>query len=511
MNRKPGEPVRTAAGVAAKVTPAARPLPARGRSRRRMTAQDAVFWYGEAALPVFRPIIGGLYILDRSLARDRLAAAVDAAAVAMPRLRERALEAPLHLGMPEWVPDPHYDRGYHVRHLSLPAGAGMRELLDLTATFLAVPLDRERPLWELYCIDGLDGSRAAIFLKIHHSMVDGVGAMALVEALTHADPDAPPVQSRAPVAARAIPGLMQRLISLAGHNARESLELAVHAAGAPWRFAREPVGYVSELVSTARGVVGLLGDALSPAVRDPLAESAGGLSRSIDVASVPIARLQAIKRPLGVTINDLVLAVLAGAIGRYHRERDVLVTELNCLVPINLRSGGEHDTLGNRVGMFNIRLPSSTSSPAHRLTRIVDQTRAAKHDRHGALYPVLAELLTMVPGAVFGWLARHSLGRVNVACTNVPGIRERRYLAGARVENLYPFASVVEGTPLVVALLSYADSIDIGIDTDPEAIPDPARLRELIEVGLDEMQELAGSVQTRASHERGNAAGRRSA
>ncbi|MEE8311527.1 MAG: wax ester/triacylglycerol synthase domain-containing protein, partial [Candidatus Binatia bacterium] len=265
------------------------------RRPQRMGPSDAVFWYGEAALPVFRPIIGGLYVLDGPIDTERMNAAVGGALGSISRLRERALDAPLHLGLPEWVDDPHFDRTYHVRHLSLSAGSGIRELLDLTATFLAVPLDRERPLWELYCIDGLDGDCSAIFLKMHHAMVDGVGAIALLEALTQVTRDQPPPEWPAETPARPMPSLTERLVQLARYNALESVKLAVHAAGMPMRIAREPVGYVTELLSTVRGAVGVLGDALTPMVRDPLARSAGGLSRRMDIVSISICRLQAIK------------------------------------------------------------------------------------------------------------------------------------------------------------------------------------------------------------------------
>jgi len=461
---------------------------------RRMTPTDAMFWYAESALPVFRPIIGGLYILDRKPDADALESALDRAIHVVPRLRQRVLEAPLHLGMPEWVDDVHFDRSYHVRHFSVPQPGSMRELLDLVATFLATPLDRERPLWEVYWIDGLPRGRSAYFLKMHHAMVDGVGSIAIVNALTDDHGAAPThMRRRRPAARRSQRerGTLARLADLAAHDARQSIRMARTAAGAPLRFLRDPVTSVRGIGGTLRSIGGLIADASQPAVHDPLADSAGGLSRRLDVLELPISRLRAIKKPLGVTINDLVLTVLAGALRNYHRERRAPVRALNCMVPMNLRTSGQSNSLGNQVGLFNIKLPLGERRPDRRLKEVVRQTRAAKDDHHGAIFPVLAELLTVTPAVVLGWLARRSLGRVNVACTNVPGLSERRSLAGAAVEAIYPFASVVEGTPVVMALLSYADRIDIGIDTDPEAIPEPHRLTELFEECLDEMEELA--------------------
>jgi hypothetical protein len=161
------------------------------------------------------------------------------------------------------------------------------------------------------------------------------------------------------------------------------------------------------------------------------------------------------------------------------------------MVPMNLRGRDERDALGNRVGMFNILLPVGESRPERRLARIVEQTRAAKSDRRGAAAPFLVEALTLLPGAAFRWIARHAIGRVNVSLTNVPGVPAQRWMAGARVDAIYGFASVVEGTPLIVAMVSYAGEMEIGIDTDPEAIPDPHRIAVLFEEALAELEQLA--------------------
>jgi WS/DGAT/MGAT family acyltransferase len=241
----------------------------------------------------------------------------------------------------------------------------------------------------------------------------------------------------------------------------------------------------------ARGLRGMLTDVARPATRDPLAVPGSGLSRRLDISEVSIERLRKIKSPLGVTINDVVLTALTGALRAYHHERHVHADELSCLVPMNLRGRDERDTLGNRVGMFTIALPVGEKQAARRMARIVEQTRAAKRDRRGAAAPLLVEALTLLPGAVLGLFARGVLGRVNVACTNVPGTHHERWMAGARIESIHPFASVVEGTPLVMALLSYAGKMEIGIDTDPEAIPDPHRIATLFGEALDELEALA--------------------
>jgi WS/DGAT/MGAT family acyltransferase len=285
-------------------------------------------------------------------------------------------------------------------------------------------------------------------------------------------------------------------------GASEIARLARWAASSPAGLAMRPRESASELWRMARGLRGIVSDLTSPVVCDPLAASTSGLSRRLDVMAVSLERLCDIKAPLGITINDLILAVLAGALGTYHRERGVAVPALNCMVPMSLRGEDELSALGNRVGMFSIVLPVGEQQPRRRIELITKQTAAAKTDKRGSAAPFLVRALILLPGIAFRWLARQSLGRVNLCCTNIPGVRERRYMAGAEVEAIYPFASVVEGTPLVVALLSYAGSMDIGIDTDPEAIPDPHRIAELFTAGLDEMAAVASHTAYRREDRR---------
>ncbi|HSJ98650.1 MAG TPA: WSD1 family O-acyltransferase, partial [Myxococcota bacterium] len=303
---------------------------------------------------------------------------------------------------------------------------------------------------------------------------------------------------RAPRRAPPQPGLVERVAALLGDQAEAGVRLAWRAALAPLSAARAPGEALAGARRTLRGLRGMLDDLRHPAVPDPLAVPGSGLSRRLDVAELSLARLRAIKAAFDVTLNDLVLAALAGAIGAYHRERRVHADSLACLVPMNLRGSGERASLGNRVGMFRIALPVGERDPRRRLERIVEQTRAAKADRRGAAAPLLVEALALVPGPAMRWIAHRALGRVNVACTNVPGVAEPRSVAGVPIESIFPFASVVEGTPLVVALLSYAGRMEVGIDTDPEAIPDPHRITDLFEAALAEYEKLgapgAGSV-----------------
>ncbi|RIK92240.1 MAG: hypothetical protein DCC71_24590, partial [Proteobacteria bacterium] len=194
-----------------------------------MAPTDALFWYAESALPEFRPIIAGLYVLGRAPDREQIEAGTQLAVATVPRLRQRVVEAPLQLGLPEWQDDPHFDAAYHLRHVSLPAPGGMRDLLDLVGAIFATPLDRQRPLWEATWIDGLEGGRSAFLFKLHHSVVDGVGSVAILDALTTGAPGAGPVRARHPERRRMSPtpasSTAARLAALAIDQARATAQL----------------------------------------------------------------------------------------------------------------------------------------------------------------------------------------------------------------------------------------------------------------------------------------------
>jgi WS/DGAT/MGAT family acyltransferase len=242
-------------------------------------------------------------------------------------------------------------------------------------------------------------------------------------------------------------------------------------------------------------------------VRDPLAQASGGLSRQLDTLEIPLERLDRIREPLGVTLNDLLLAAVTGMLAAYHRERGVSVRALRCLVPMNLRGRDARDELGNRVGLISVWLPLAERNPARRLRALERQTRTAKRDRRGAASPFLMEAVALLPGVAFRWLARHSLGRVNAVCTNIRGPHEACQLAGQRVSGLFPFAPVVEGTPLAVAALSYAGMLEVGIDTDRECIRDPERIGELLEAELEAYAALSSRRASTAASARRRCAG----
>jgi diacylglycerol O-acyltransferase len=453
----------------------------------RMLPTDALFWYVEEATPELRPLVAALIMLDRRPDRARLRASVDRWIARLPRLRQRVVEAPLHLALPEWEDDPHFEIEYHAREVILPAPATRRHLLDFVGEVFATPLDRLRPLWEAYLIEGLEDDRAACFFKVHHSVMDGVGSLAAFDALTQASRTEPvTVPRHAPSLPPSPPGV--RLVRVA----RDGIACAASGFGAlaeaSARAVLGPGETVGQVVRAARGIGGMIADLTAPATPDPLARDSTGIGRRLDAMTLSLPRLSAVKNALDATLNDIVLTAVSGAVGRYHRHRRAHVDVLRCMVPMSLRQSDERHALGNRVGAFNVALPVGEPDPLARLARIQRQTRAAKSDRRGAAYPFLMRALAFMPGFAYRLLAQTATGRINLICTNVPGPPVPRYLAGAKIEALYPFAPVVVGTPLSIALMSFGDVYGIGIDTDPAAIPDPELLSRYLEAAVAELE-----------------------
>jgi WS/DGAT/MGAT family acyltransferase len=405
-------------------------------------------------------------------------------------LRQRVVEAPLRLGLPEWEDDPHFELAYHARDVVLPEPGSDQQLFEFASVVFATPLDHQRPLWEAYLIEGLQSGRTACFFKVHHSVMDGVASMAGFEALTQGHraepvrvPRAAPLLPPRPPAVR-VARLARDLLWNATDAIGATLRLGVHAALHPDEAA-------DGVMRTLRGLRGFFRDLSAPAIHDPLADPSTGIGRRLDGMTLPLPRLRRLKDALGVTLNDVALTVLAGAVGRYHDHRGVHVDELHCMVPINLRQERERDALGNRVGMCNVTLPVGESDPLIRLDIIRAQTAAAKSDRRGASYPLVMRAMAFMPSFAFRLLAQSITGRINLICTNVPGPPTTRYLAGAKIEVMYPFAPVAVGTPLSVALLSYSDVCGIGIDTDPAAIPDPELLHRYLAAEVEELERRA--------------------
>lgn len=439
-----------------------------------MQPSDAFFWHAEQATPDLRPLVAGLFRLDRPPDAQRLRRALQRLVALAPRLHQRVVDPPLGIGLPSWVDDDAFDLDYHLRVVALSEATDTAALLALCGEILSAPLDHLRPLWEAHVIEGLDDGGAALFLKLHHSLLDGAGAMALFDGLTQArrgDAIRVPRVARLGVPARGAP-----------------------AAGDVWQMVAGVLRGLADPEQArrlARGLVGLLGE-LGRVSETPAWHDAGpGIGRRLAIVELEMARLQRLKAALGATLNDVVLAAVAGALAEYEDLGRRGPRELQCMVPMSLRSRDEHAALGNRVGGFTVSLPIGAASPTARLARIRAQTTRAKSDGHGSAFKTMMQAAAYVPPALFRAAGGLVSGKLHLLCSNVPGPPLARYLAGARIEGVHPFAPVIRGTPLAIALMSYAGRLCVGIDSDPAEIPDPDRLAALLASAMRKLERAA--------------------
>ena len=410
-------------------------------------------------------------------------------------MRQRVVEVPLNLAPPEWVDDPQFDLDYHLRSLAVPSPGNLDELLAEVSPLFATPLDRSRPLWEAYVAEGLSIGRGALFVKMHHCLMDGVGGVRVLAGLfserSSAAPratDEPPEPSHEPPdAGRSIaPAAM--LCRAQRHNLGVAATAAARLSRSALGALLDPLAAVDGLWKGMRAASGFGRELVMSRARSPL-HAERSKSRRLATFEIPLADIEAICRRFGVTNNDVVLTVVSGAMHRWHTSRGADVKELRATVPVNLRAADDTSG-GNRIALLAVRLPIGEPNPLTRLGLIHEGMSSLKQDRRAALYPILAQLMLAMPAAISSELGRQQTYRTNFVCTNVPGPRHTCYLAGEAITSIYAYAPLVGDHPVAIALLSYRDTVFVGLDVDPLAMPDLAHFIDALGESLAELLAL---------------------
>ncbi len=443
------------------------------RSSEPLSGEDLGFWWGDQ--PRQRTAMAMLLLLDRPPESGRLRAAAARAVEAVPRLRQSVVDAPLDLARPRWEDDPTFDLDFHVRRYALSHSDGVTQHADLKDLFHTIgpiyerPFDRTRPLWELIEIDG-PGEGAAIFFRLHHSVADGVGGNAILAALTDASPnEAPASVHEQPPGPWEDPGLLEQLGDAVKHGVEEGAE----RAGALARFGWSGLTRPSAWVEGARVVAGLVSQATQKA-DSPLREF--GRARHLTGFDLPFEPLRAAKKALGGQMIDVMLSAAATAMARWHQAHGHEdAAEVMTLVPINLRPRSDQGLAaltGNRATGVMVPLPVGPSDPLKRFREV--HARMAERKANPALeyMPALAESVALFPRSLVRLLSYLGSQSVHLIVTNVPGIMQPRYVAGARITAGYPFAPLAPHCPVSIALYGYDDRLWVGIDADGTAMPD---------------------------------------
>lgn len=444
----------------------------------------------------------------------------------MPRLaplRRRVVEVPFGLDHPYWVDDPDFDIEFHVRSTALPPPGGIRELQNITARLIAIPLDRRHPLWETYVIEGLADDRFAVLTKLHHATIDGAAGAELMTLLYDPraqdrwEPEPPSTPSeKVPSPGRV---LSQALLDVA-RKPRRLVRLQVRSLRALGDVTRNQGfnGLADLLATIPNPVGGRLRRRTSDTDRssDPPVTSApatpfnGSITahRRVALSSVPLQEIKEAKKAAGATVNDVVMAACAGALRRYLEEKGALPDKpLVAMVPVSIRSGEEADPWTNRVSAVFPPIPTDSDDLVERLRRV----HASMDEAKARFMLVPAETITdyaeFAPPALAIRAARVATRlRVgdrlrppfNLVISNVPGPRTELRLGGAVLEHYYPVSTIVDGQGINITLQSYRDILDVAMVASRELMPDVDHLAELL---IDEFHAIHEQLAPRGREE----------
>jgi diacylglycerol O-acyltransferase / wax synthase len=471
----------------------------------RLSSTDASFL--EMERPNIHMHVGGLLVFDpppeqladeTGLAFARFLALVRSRLHLVPRYRQKLLHPPLGLGNPVWVDDPDFDLGYHVRHAALPAPGTMQQLTDYCARILSRPLDRDKPLWETYVIEGLESGRFAILSKSHHAMIDGLAGMDIATVMLDAEPDVslevlePQPWSPAPTPSTS--ELARDAVVDLATSPRELVDAGRNLVATPGRS-------VVRAVEVGLGVASVARHNLARRAPRSLLNQPPGQHRRIAVQRIALQEVKAIKDAFGTTVNDVVLAVVADATGRYLRSRGVRTDKLwhRVMVPVSTRDRtGEH-ALGNRVVSVFVDLPMFEMDPVERLEISHEAMAEVKRSHHAVGAGFLIGLGQFAPPTIHAMASRAaSRGRMfNFLVTNVPGPQQPIYCLGARLLGFFPFTPLAATQAYAVGLTSIDGWLNFGFIADYDAVPDLDRVTGFLVDAVGELRRSADAVDVR--------------
>jgi diacylglycerol O-acyltransferase len=384
----------------------------------------------------------------------------------VPRYRQRLAEVPLGQGRPKWVDDPHLNLRYHVRATALPAPGTEDELQALAGRVFSQQLDRDKPLWELWLVDGLEGGRFALLAKTHHALVDGISGIDIVSVLFDVSPE--PAAPADP-GNRWLPRPLPSRAQLLGEALLERATVPGEVARSVRAVFRAPRRVLEGARDAAVGVGAMAWAGLNPAPPTPYNADIGPHRRFTWVRA-DLAQLKAIKNELGGTVNDVVLATVAGALGRHLRRRGQQTDglELKAMVPVSVRSEIDQGALGNRVAAMMAPLPVWCQEPVARLDIVRERLKDLKAGGQVVGAQVLTELSGFAPPTIMGQASRLMSRQrfFNLVVTNVPGPQFPLYLMGREMIETFPMVPLAKNQALGIALLSYNGHINFGLVGD---------------------------------------------
>jgi WS/DGAT/MGAT family acyltransferase len=433
----------------------------------------------------------------------------------VPRYRQKLSTPPLETGRPLWVDDPSFNLEYHVRHAALPPPGNEDQLFQLTARVHSQQLDRARPLWETWLVEGLEGDRFALISKTHHSLVDGVSGVDLATVLFDLEKTpAAPATDLEPWQPKPEPTAAELVLAGARGMVNTVSELMMRAVNAATR----PASSFGIVRDALEGLGEIIWAGLNPAPQTPLNVEIGP-HRRFTVVRQQLSDYKEVKNALGGTVNDVVLTVVAGALARWLRARGVRTEglEMRALVPVSVRTKDERGTLGNRLTVMRGPLPVYIEHPVARLRFVKEAMDGLKESKQAVGAATMAAVTNLAPPTVLAQASRlnFSTRLFNLIVTNIPGPQMPLYVLGAELEDLFPIAFLPKGHGLAIAIMSYNGRLEYGLLADYDALGDVDVIARGIDQALDELLDVArekagrtesgrtGSPRSAASHGNG--------
>lgn len=437
--------------------------------------------------PLLRSTIVAVSVFDRAPDWDVLVERIDRATRLAPTFRQKLEPTPLGLAPPRWVDDPDFSLDFHLRRVEAPHPKHLSTVFEIARNAGMAAFDPARPRWEFTLVEGLTGGRAALVMKVHHALTDGIGGIQLAAHVVDlqrepADlgpmPPEPTAAARHPLdawrtaitfdLARALDATRTRLASLPGDAVR---------------VVRDPVGTVTDAAATAASLarfVRPITTTLSPVM----------VSRRLQwhfaTLDVPLEPLKRAGRHADGTLNDAFLGGVAGGLRRYHAAHDAEVPTLRLTMPISIRHEDDPEG-GNRITLVRFEVPVGIEDPVERMHEIDRIGNALRHERALPWSDAVAGVLNLLPGSITGGMLKH----VDFLASNVPGFADPVYVGGAEVVGFYPFGPTL-GSAANLTLMSYRGTCHIGVNTDVGAVPDPEVFLECLRQGFEEVLDLTG-------------------
>jgi diacylglycerol O-acyltransferase len=468
------------------------------RAYDRLTGLDSSFLVYEDASPDGAMHVASTQIhdaaplqrADGSLDIERIEEYVVSRLERIPRYRQRLARTPLEQH-PVWVDDPSFNIRYHVRHTRLPHPGTERQLKRLVGRLFSQRLDREKPLWELWVIEGLEGNRVAVTSKVHHCMVDGVSGSELVSTLLTKEP-----QEKPDPIARWQPRPLPSRVELGWGEISRVLRAPREIGSSVRRLVRDEGGARHEASERLRALRRLIGDNAGLPTPVPFNRPVGP-HRRIDWVTMPLSGIREVRAAVGGTLNDVVLATAAGGLARYlARDRGVRLDEVRfrVMAPVSTRTEEERGTLGNRVSAWIVELPLAEHDPRERLEAIRRQTEELKRSRQALAAEMLTRVTEWTGSALLSLGARlMTYGTpFNTVITNVPGPRMPLYLLESPLLEIHPHVPIMGTLGLGIALFSYDGTLSWGFTGDWDLVPDLHALVLATERGFADLRKAAG-------------------